>query len=69
MHDNKVATCSCTLKFCGHDNELMCGKPLSEQATSELQFEKEKFVNYGLGLCAECFARHRAIALGLMRPA
>ena len=56
MHKIKPATCSCTQKFCGHENELMCSKPLSQQATDELHRERENFADYRLGLCDECFA-------------
>jgi hypothetical protein len=60
-----VTTCFCTEKFCGHKNELRCGKPLSPQATAELQRENQDFSPGSLGICDECWAnikKHRAIS-------
>lgn len=66
--DIEIAKCSCALKSCKwHETNLKCGRLLSKEAAAVLRFEKEKYENYDLGLCNDCYASHKA--LGLVRPA
>jgi hypothetical protein len=67
MADNEVERCSCTQRFCKHENEVMCSKPLSERARAGLILERQQFNDHRLGICDECYEndkRHRA-AMGV----
>jgi hypothetical protein len=59
MADENISTCYCVDKSCGHKDELRCGKPLSAEATAELRYERERFNDPSLGMCADCFENYK----------